>query len=186
MIRFIENIGDFYSQHFFTDDFHKKVFDKAGYIIQKKDEDGKKTPNHISEINARINPLREKYYRFKNELLSLNREKDKVKRTHDFHREVLDSLGYINGTKEYHHPVIINDSEVIPVRLNYPKNNKPYLFIMEMKAIVREGDKEPESIYDQIWSKEEWEAVFPKRWGEFTLKPEVIKDTLSELFLLSE
>jgi len=186
MIRFIENIGDFYSQHFFTDDFHKKVFDKAGYITQKKDEDGKKTPNHISEINARINPLREKYYRFKNELLSLNREKDKVKRTHDFHRDVLDALGYINGTEQYQNPVFINDTEVIPVRLNYHKGNKPYLFIMEMKAIVREGDKEPESIYDQIWSKEEWEAVFPKSWGEFTLKPEVIKDALSELFLLPE
>ena len=186
MIRFIENIGDFYSQHFFTDDFHKKVFDKAGYITQKKDEDGKKTPNHISEINAQINPLREKYYRFKNELLSLNREKDKVKRTHDFHRDVLDALGYINGTEQYQNPVFINDTEVIPVRLNYHKGNKPYLFIMEMKAIVREGDKEPESIYDQIWSMEEWEAVFPKRWGEFTLKPEVIKDALSELFLLPE
>lgn len=186
MIRFIENIGDFYSQHFFTDDFHKKVFDKAGYITQKKDEDGKKTPNHISEINARVNPLREKYYRFKNELMSLNREKDKVKRTHDFHRDILDALGYINGTEQYQNPVFINDAEVIPVRLNYRKGNKPYLFIMEMKAIVREGDKEPESIYDQIWSKEEWEAVFPKSWGEFTLKPEVIKDALSELFLLPE
>jgi hypothetical protein len=36
MIRFIENIGDYYSQHFFMDDFPKKVFDKAGYVTQKK------------------------------------------------------------------------------------------------------------------------------------------------------
>lgn len=186
MIRFIENIGDYYSQHFFTDDFPKKVFDKAGYVTQKKDSDGNKTDNHLTEINAKVSPLRERYYRFKNDLYNLQREKDKVKRTHDFHREVLDVLGYINGTPEYHQPVFLNDTEVIPVRYNYHKGGKPYLFIMEMKAIVREGDKEPQGIYEQVWSKEDWEKVFPQTWGEVTLKPDVIKEALSELFLLPE
>src|SRR5688572_1804873 len=179
MIRFIENIGDYYSQHFFTDDFHKKVFDKAGYVTQKKDSDGNKTDNHLTDINAKISPLRERYYRFKNDLYSLQREKDKVKRTHDFHREVLDALGYINGTPEYHQPVFLNDTEVIPVRYNYHKGGKPYLFIMEMKAIVREGEKEPQGIYEQVWSKDDWEKVFPQTWGEVTLKPDVIKEALS-------
>ncbi len=186
MIRFIENIGDYYSQHFFTDDFHKKVFDKAGYITQKKDSDGNKTANHLTEINARISPLREKYFRFKNDLLNIQREKDKVKRTSDFHREVLDALGYINGTPEYNHPVFINDTEVIPVRYNYSKGGKPYLFIMEMKAIVHEGDKEPMGIYEQTWDRGEWKEVFPTTWGDIILKPDVIKEALSELFLLPE
>lgn len=186
MIRFIENIGDYYSQHFFTDDFPKKVFDRAGYVTQKKDTDGLKTDNHLSEINARISPLREKYYRFKNDLFSLQREKDKVKRTHEFHREVLEALGYINGTPEYNSPVFLNDTEVIPVRYNFTKGGKPYLFIMEMKAIVREGDKEPDGIYEQTWVKEEWEKVFPAAWGDIVLKPDVIKDALSELFILPE
>lgn len=186
MIRFIENIGDYYSQHFFTDDFPKKVFDKAGYVTQKKDSDGNKTDNHLTDINAKVSPLRERYYRFKNDLYNLQREKDKVKRTHEFHREVLDVLGYINGTPEYHQPVFLNDTEVIPVRYNYHKGGKPYLFIMEMKAIVREGDKEPQGIYEQVWSKDDWEKVFPQTWGEVTLKPDVIKEALSELFLLPE
>lgn len=186
MIRFIENIGDYYSQHFFTDDFPKKVFDKAGYVTQKKDSDGNKTDNHLTDINAKVSPLRERYYRFKNDLYNLQREKDKVKRTHEFHREVLDVLGYINGTPEYHQPVFLNDTEVIPVRYNYHKGGKPYLFIMEMKAIVREGDKEPQGIYEQVWSKDDWEKVFPPTWGEVTLKPDVIKEALSELFLLPE
>lgn len=186
MIRFIENIGDYYSQHFFTDDFHKKVFDKAGYVTQKKDSDGNKTANHLTEINARITPLREKYFRFKNDLLSIQREKDKVKRTSEFHREVLDALGYINGTPEYNHPVFINDTEVIPVRYNYTKGGKPYLFIMEMKAIVHEGDKEPLGIYEQTWDIGEWEKVFPSAWGHIILKPDVVKEALSELFLLPE
>lgn len=186
MIRFIENIGDYYSQHFFADDFPKKVFDRAGYVTQKKDENGVNTDNHISQINARISPLREKYYRFKNDLINIHREKDKVKRTHDFHREVLDLLGYVNGTPEYNAPVFLNDTEVIPVLYNFSKGGKPYLFIMEMKAIVREGDKDPEGIYEQTWIKDDWEKVFPKTWGNYELKPDVIKDALSELFLLHE
>lgn len=186
MIRFIENIGDYYSQHFFTDDFHKKVFEKAGYITQKKDTDGNKTDNHITEINARISPLSEKYFRFKNDLLTLQREKDKVKRTHDFHREILNALGYINGTLEYHQPVFINDTELIPVRYNYSRGGKPYLFIMEMKAIIREGDKEADGIYEQTWVREEWKEVFPTNWDDIALNPDVIKDALSELFLLPE
>lgn len=186
MIRFIENIGDYYSQHFFTDDFPKKVFDKAGYVTQKKDGDGNKTANHLTEINSRISPLREKYYRFKNDLFNLQREKDKVKKTNEFHREVLDALGYINGTPEYHQPIFLNDTEVIPVRYKYLKGGKPYLFVMEMKAIVREGEKEPDGIYEQTWVKDEWEKVFPQSWGDVTLKPDVIKEALSELFLLPE
>lgn len=186
MIRFIENIGDYYSQHFFTDDFPKKVFDKAGYVTQKKDGDGNKTANHLTEINSRISPLREKYYRFKNDLINLQREKDKVKRTHDFHREVLDALGYINGTPEYHQPVFLNDTEVIPVRYKYLKGGKPYLFVMEMKAIVREGESEINGIFDQIWIRDDWEKVFPNSWGEFELKPDKIDAALSELFLLPE
>ncbi|GGA95159.1 Eco57I restriction-modification methylase domain-containing protein [Mucilaginibacter rubeus] len=186
MIRFIENIGDYYSQHFFTDNFPKKVFDKAGYVTQKKDSDGKDTSNHLSEINALISPLREKYYRFKNDLFNIQRVKDKVKRTHDFHREVLQALGYINGTPEYNQPVYLDDTQVIPVRYNYTKVGKPYLFIMEMKAIVHEGEKAPEGIYDQTWVKDEWEKVFPEAWGDITLNPDVIKDALSELFLLPE
>lgn len=186
MIRFIENIGDYYSQHFFSDDFSKKVFDKAGYVTQKKDTAGEKTDNHLSEINARISPLREKYYRFKNDLLTIQREKDKVKRTHEFHKEALSVLGYINGTPEYSSPVFLNDTEVIPVRYQYSKGGKPYLFVMEMKAMVREGDQDPPGIYDQTWMKEEWEKVFPTAWGNYILKPDIIKDALSELFLLSE
>ena len=186
MIRFIENIGDYYSQHFFTDDFPKKVFDKAGYVTQKKDSDGNKTDNHLTDINAKVSPLRERYYRFKNDLYNLQREKDKVKRTHEFHREVLDVLGYINGTPEYHQPVFLNDTEVIPVRYNYHKGGKPYLFVMEMKAIVRVEDKDPDGIYDQVWQKDDWEKVFPESWKEYQLKPDKIDAALSELFLLPE
>jgi hypothetical protein len=184
MIKFIENIGDFYPQHFFSDDFPKKVFDKVGYVTQKKDSEDKKAANHLTEINALVSPLGQKYNRFKNDLLNLKREEDKIKRTHEFHTEVLKVLGYVDGTPEYNSPIVINDSEIIPVRYNFTKDGKPFLFVMEMKAIVREGDVEPDSIYEQKWIRDEWKSVFPKSWDDYTLKPEVIKDALSELFLL--
>lgn len=185
-MKFIENIGDYYSQHFFADDFHRKVFDKVGYVTQKKDSDGNNTENHISQINARITPLRQKYDRFKNDFLNLKREEDKVKRTHDFHTEVLDALGYVNGTPTYSQPIYLNEKEAIPVRLNYTKGGKPYLFVMEMKAIVHEADKETEGIYDQIWNKDDWKKVFPESWKEVQFHPDVVRDALSELFLLPE
>ncbi len=186
MIRFIENIGDYYSQHFFDDGFPKRVFDKAGYVTQKKDSDNKDVLNHLTEINALVTPLREKYFRFKNDLLNIQRPKDKVKRTHDFHTEVLKVLGYPTELAGYQALVHLDDDKVIPVRYKFNKGNKPYLFIMEMKAIVREGDNQPEGIYEQTWMKEDWEKVYPPDWKEMALKPDVIKDALSEMFLLPE
>lgn len=186
MIRFIENIGDYYSQHFFDDGFPKKVFDKAGYVTQKKDGDNNNVLNHLTDINALVTPLREKYFRFKNDLLNIQRPKDKVKRTHDFHTEVLKTLGYPTDKPGYEFPVHLDGDEVIPVRYRFNKGEKPYLFIMEMKAIVHEADKEPEGIYEQTWLKEEWEKIFPIGLQEMQLKPDVIKEALSEMFLLPE
>jgi hypothetical protein len=185
-MKFIQNIGDYYSQHFFADDFQRKVFDKAGYVTQKKADDATAADNHISVLNSRILPLREKYYRFKNDLLQLKREKDKVKRTHDFHGELLHALGYANGTPTYSQPVYLNEKGCVPVRLSYSKGGKPYLFVMEMKAIVNEGDQETDGIYEQVWTRADWELVFPATWGEVSFHPDVVRDALSELFLLPE
>ena len=44
----------------------------------------------------------------------------------------------------------------------------------------------PDGIYDQIYLREEWEKVFPKEWNEIQIKPEVIKEALTELFILAE
>ena len=186
MIRFIENIGDYFSQHFFDEDFPRKVFDRAGYVMKSKNKEGEVTPNHISEINKKITPLRQKYDRFKNDYLSLNRRKDKVKRTHDFHTEVLKVLGYSNGNKEYENPIYLNESEVIPVRCRFHKGDKPFLYVMEMQSMIQEPDTDLEGIYEQVYQKEDWEKVFPESWEEFEFKPDVINEALSELFLLDE
>jgi len=187
MIRFIENVGDYFSQHFFNEDFPKKVFDKSGYVTQKRDDDNVPVENHITYINGKIAPLREKYFRFKNDFLNIHRKKDRIKLTHDFHTELLKALDYTNGTSEYTNPVFLNDTEIIPVRLQYPRGDKPYLFIMEMQAMIKEGDEDPEGIFDQVYLKDDWEKVFPQEaWKDIRIKPDVINEELTELFILPE
>jgi hypothetical protein len=187
MIRFIENVGDYFSQHFFNEDFPKKVLEKSGYVTQKKDDENIPVENHITFINSKIAPLREKYFRFKNDYLNIQRKKDRIKLTHDFHTELLKALEYSNGTNEYTNPVFLNDSEIIPVRLQYYKGDKPFLFIMEMQAMIKEGDDDPEGIFDQIYLKDEWEKVFPaEAWKDIRIKPDIINEELTELFIQPE
>jgi hypothetical protein len=186
MIRFIENIGDYFSQHFFNEDFPKKVFDKSGYVTQKKDDDNVPIENHITTINSKVAPLREKYFRFKNEFLNIQRTKDRVKLAHDFHAELLKTLDYKNGIKEYDNPVYLNENEVVPVRYQYYKGDRPYLFVMEMQAMIKEGDDDPQGIFDQVYLKDDWEKVFPEEWKDIQIKPDVINEALTELFILPE
>jgi len=175
MIEFLENIGDYFSQHFFDEDFPKKVFDKSGYGSE-----------HIKEFTSKIAPISEKYYKFKNDYLNLRRTKDKVLRTHQFHTELLEGLGYINGVRAYDEPVVMDDSKIIPVRYRFNKNDKPYLYIMEMQPMIQVGDVDADGLYEQSYIKDDWEKVLPNSWDGFDIRPEVIKEALSELFLLPE
>lgn len=175
MIRFIDNTGDYFSQNFFDEDFPRKVFERSSFDA-----------NHIKDLTGKLTPLREKYFKFKNRLLNARREKDRVELTHGFHMELLDILGYVNGTPLYDTPVHLTDEEVIPVVYRCPKGDKPYLFIMEMKAIVQQGDQTTDGIYEQTYDKQEWESVFPDKYQQYTFKPSVIKEALSELFILPE
>lgn len=175
MIEFLENIGDYFSQHFFDEDFPKKVFDKSGYGT-----------DHIKEFTSKVAPLSEKYYKFKNDYLNLRRTKDKVKRTHDFHTELLQALGYINGVRAYDEPVVMDDKKIIPVHYRFNKNDKPYLYIMEMQPMIQVGDVDADGLYEQSYMKEDWKEVLPDSWDGYDIRPEVIKEALSELFLLPE
>lgn len=175
MIEFLQNIGDYFSQHFFDEDFPKKVFDKSGYGA-----------DHIKEFTRKIAPISEKYYKFKNDYLNLRRTKDKVLRTHQFHTELLEALGYINGVRAYDEPVVMDDNKIIPVRYRFNKNDKPFLYIMEMQAMIQVGDVDADGLYEQSYIKDDWEKVLPNSWDGFDIRPEVIKEALSELFLLPE
>ena len=54
MIKFIENIGDFFSSNYFDEDFVKKVHDKSGY-----------SSDDYKGLQKRISPLKDKYFKYK-------------------------------------------------------------------------------------------------------------------------
>ena len=57
MIKFIENIGDFFSSNYFDEDFVKKVHDKSGYSsddykgLQKENFSPKRQVLQVQTVN---------------------------------------------------------------------------------------------------------------------------------------
>ena len=54
MIKFIKNIGDYFSSNYFDEDFTAKVLSKTGYAS-----------DDIKEFNKKITPVKDRYFRFK-------------------------------------------------------------------------------------------------------------------------
>jgi len=175
MLKFLENIGDFFSGNYFSDDFHKKVIEKSGYC----DDD-------LKTFEANVRALKEKYYLFKKEYIGLSRCKDQIERTHKFHTLVLNTLGYNFPSNDYSELFHLSDAEVVPVRhkLNRGVDNKPHLFIMEMKAMIKIDDAEPKGLFEQRWNRAQWE-MFQIQDGE-TLTPSVVNEAINELFLIDQ
>ena len=100
MIKFIENIGDFFSSNYFDEDFVKRVHDKSGYSID--DQKG---------LQKKITPLKDKYYRYKQSIIEGRlRTKDKIRETHQFHTLVLSALGFDGAHHQYNEPFHFSDS----------------------------------------------------------------------------
>ncbi len=174
MFRFIENIGDFFTKNYFADDFAKKVFAKIGY----KEE-------HIAEKRKHIAPLSEKYFKYKNSLLENRRTEDRIEITYNFHSYLLDLLGY-SQANQYDDIIFLNKKEIIPVRHKIYKNQKPYLYIMEMNAMIKYGETEPQGIFEQSYKTGEWRNVFKFVENGIKIKPSAINEAITELFLLKE
>ena len=122
MIRFIENIGDFFATNYFDEDFTGKVIDKSGY-----DADGRKA------IQKRLHALKERYYRYKQVLLEGRlREKEVLTETHQWHSQLLRALGYPESEAyEWHH---LGEGQVVPVRQRLYRGTQPHLYVLEMSA----------------------------------------------------
>ena len=85
MIKFIHNIGDYFSSNYFDEDFIKKVLSKTGYTA----EDNKQFQKNISA-------LKDKYFRYKQTIIEGRlRIKDKVTETHHFHTTVLNASTFL-------------------------------------------------------------------------------------------
>lgn len=137
---FIENVNDFFSTGYFTEDFQKKVFDKSGYSA-----DG------IRELCSRFGALRQQYNRHKADITSrYAREKDKIPFTHEFNSKILECLGYYGTTAENPATVLSlplgenGAAKEFPVRIVRSKTDgSPQLYVMDIPTLIT-ADNEAE------------------------------------------
>ncbi len=187
MIKFIENIGDFFSSNYFDEDFVKKVHDKSGY-----------SSDDYKELQKRISPLKDKYFRYKQSIIEGRlRTKDKIFETHQFHSQLLNSLGYEGDRNNYNSPFHLSENEVIPIRHILYKGDKPHLMIMEIQPLIKEGDEEPDGLFEQRYNEDgdttseqryhrsQWSRVFEIS-KDLKISPAIINKCISELSLLDQ
>ena len=187
MIKFIENIGDFFSSNYFDEDFVKKVHDKSGY--SSEDYKG---------LQKRISPLKDKYFKYKQSIIEGRlRTKDKIFETHQFHTQLLNSLGYEGERHNYESPFHLSEKEVIPIRHILYKGDKPHLMIMEIQPLIKEGDEEPDGLFEQRYNEDgdtaseqrynrsQWSRVFEIS-KELKISPAIINKCISELSLIDQ
>lgn len=187
MIKFIQNIGDYFSSNYFDEDFASKVLSKCGY-----------GSDEIKEFNKKITPIKDRFFKYKQLFIEGKlRTKDKIKETHQFHTLLLNALGYEGGRTNYNQLFHLSESEAIPVRHILYRGEQPHLMIMEMQALIKEDDKDPDGLFEQRYNVEDelqsnaaqkyhriqWEEVFKVPDG-IKISPVIINKAISELFLL--
>lgn len=187
MIKFIQNIGDYFSSNYFDEDFASKVLSKCGY-----------GSDEIKEFNKKITPIKDRFFKYKQLFIEGKlRTKDKIKETHQFHTLLLNALGYEGDRTNYNQLFHLSESEAIPVRHILYRGDQPHLMIMEMQALIKEDDKDPDGLFEQRYNVEDelqsnaaqkyhriqWEEVFKVPDG-IKISPVIINKAISELFLL--
>lgn len=135
---FIDNINDFFSTGYFTEDFQKKVFDKSGY-----------SQEGIKELCTRFSALRQQYNRYKQAVTSrYAREKDKERETFDFNSKLLECLGYYKATVKEQPTAILSlpigengAQQDVPVRIVCNRTDgSPQLYVMDIPTLVSASD----------------------------------------------
>lgn len=186
MIKFIQNIGEYFSSNYFDEDFTSKVLSKTGYAAED-----------IKDFNKRISPLKDKFFRFKQLFIEDKlRTKDKIFESHQFHTALLNALGYDGNHPQYNNLFHLSENEVIPVRHVLHRGDKVHLMIMEMQALIKEDDTDPDGLFEQRYNVEDetqnnppqkyhrtqWDRVFQVP-AHLKISPVVINKAISELFL---
>lgn len=186
MIKFIQNIGEYFSSNYFDEDFTSKVLSKTGYAAED-----------IKDFNKRISPLKDKFFRFKQLFIEDKlRTKDKIYESHQFHTALLNALGFDGNHPQYNNLFHLSENEVIPVRHILHRGDQVHLMIMEMQALIKEDDADPDGLFEQRYNVEDetqnnppqkyhrtqWDRVFQVP-AHLKISPVVINKAISELFL---
>ncbi len=191
MIHFINNIGDYFSSNYFDENFSKNVIEKSGYSNEA-----------VKEINQNIARLKPEYFKLKQRFIENHlRVKDKVNLSHEFHTKVLKALGYDAERTNYEDLFPINNNTVLPVRHILYRGDKPHLMVMEMHAMIKTGEEEPDGLFEQCYNikesseekksgeqkynRSQWTDIFTVPEG-VSISPMIINQAVNELFLLPE
>lgn len=202
--RFIENIGDYFTPGYYTEDFKDKVIQMyldsldTREATEKGDADSKSAV--IKTINAKFSGLKAKYYAYK-DLVKDNKLHKKyiIKETHDFNSEVMSILGY-DTTPAYSQWIHIDDHSVVPARSVLFSGDKARLVIMEMQPMIKfSEDDQPAGLFEQRYNDDEsvtreqryyfphWNEVIHKEIPEgCKISPSKINEAVSAIFSLPE
>ena len=202
MLKSIQNTGEFFASNYFDDEFARKVIQKSGYETEA-----------LKPIQDRLVNLKSRYFAFKDAYLSGSmRAKDRITETHRFHTGLLNALGYSGDQTDYADLFHFSETEVLPVRhLLRRTDGKPALMILEMQALIRDGDNEPPGLFEQRYHaddetetpgqdrpgqdrpgqdrpgqrfhRSQWDKVFQVPEG-LRLSPSIINEAISRLFQL--
>ncbi|MGL2993491.1 hypothetical protein [Flavobacterium sp. TSSA_36] len=189
MLKFLKNTGDYFSTNYFDEDFTSKVLSKTGYAAED-----------IKEFNKKITPLKDRFFRFKQLFIEGKlRIKDKIEETHKFHSFLLNVLGYDGDHPQYKNLFHLTEKEVIPVRHILYRGDQPHVMIMEMQALIREDDTEPDGLFEQQYNvaeeelsnppqryhRSQWDKVFSIPTG-VSISPVIVHEAISFLFGLEQ
>lgn len=191
MVHFINNIGDYFVSNYFDEDFSKKVIAKSGYNTESQ-----------KQLEQKIARLKPAYFNLKKQFVENKlRTKDKINLSHAFHTQLLEALGYEIKKTEYKELYRIDDKSALPVRRILYRGAQPYLMVMEMHALIKVNDEEPEGLFEQRYTVEnddqldaeairaqkyhrsQWDDIFRVPEG-VSISPMIINKAVSQLFLL--
>mgnify|MGYP000218149665 CR=1 FL=1 len=178
MLNFIQNVNDYFPTNYFGEEFAKNVLAKANY-----------TGEQIKERNIQIKTLNGVYDTYKNAFLKAKTNIDKIQKTHHFHTQLLNILGYDGDQHEYNDLFLINEKQkqVIPIRHKLYRGETPHLFVMEMRAMIAENQEDQvKGLFEQQYHARQWEHIFKVKEKEYALSPSIINKAISELFQLKK
>ena len=145
MYRFIQNIGDFFTPGYYTEDFASKVIQLSGYDNEA-----------IKEFNSRFPRLKAEYFDFKSKVKDRRlHSRYIIKEAHDFNTRIMEKLGY-DTTPAYADWIYVDDSSVIPARSILRNGSQTRLVILEMQAMIKANEDDvPAGLFEQKYDDTE-------------------------------
>ena len=142
MYKFIDNIGDFFSPGYYTEDFIQKVITLSGY-------DGEA----IKEFNKRFTSLKGDYFVTKGRIKEQRlHRKYVIRETHDLNTKVMAALGY-DTTPAYANWIYVDDESVIPARSILYNGSQARLVVLEMQAMIKKNEDDvPAGLFEQQYN----------------------------------